>query len=129
MSPTGRKKAAAKAKSHEETRKKSQPAPNSKASEPTPHSNVNVLVWLRAKKGKEVAMERELRRLIGPTRAEPGCVTYALYYSADQPRDFFLHEVWSSQADLAQHWQMPHFKRWVGRQSAVLESRQRYLAE
>ena len=86
------------------------------------------LFQVRAKKGKEVALERQLRILATASRAEPGCLAFALHRS-DQPGDFFLHEIWSSEAALADHRQTPHFKRWVGLQGAILESRRRYLAE
>jgi quinol monooxygenase YgiN len=136
MSPTQKKKSPAKAKSPVKATKSpaKSTAPRSKESRTTPKpaaapANVNVLVWLRAKKGKEAPLERELRALTGASRAEPGCLAFALHPSAAQPGDFFLHEIWSSEADLAAHRQTPHFKRWFGLQGAIMESRQRFLAE
>jgi quinol monooxygenase YgiN len=88
---------------------------------------VNLLIWLRARKGKEEALDRQLRALVAPSLAEPGCMTYSLHRSADRPGHFFLHEVWASPAHLARHWETPHFKSWADRQSAILESRRRFL--
>jgi quinol monooxygenase YgiN len=128
MSPIQKKKAPrAKAKVTKSPAKlgaaKSKPAPK-----PAAKAQINVLVWLHAKKGKEVPLERQLRILANASRAEPGCLAFALHRS-DHPGDFFLHEIWSSEAALADHRQTPHFKQWAGLQSAILESRRRFLAE
>ena len=61
--------------------------------------------------------------------AEKGCLKFDLHRSKEHPGDFFIHEVWSSEAALANHRLMPHFQYWVGLQGAILESRRRYLAE
>jgi quinol monooxygenase YgiN len=133
MSPTKKKKAArAKAKPAKSPAKSAPPKskPSQTAAKPAAaQAQVNVLVWLRAKKGKEVPLERQLRTLVTASRAEPGCLAFDLHHSADQPGDFFLHEIWSSEAALADHRQTPHFRRWAGLQSAILESRRRFLAE
>jgi quinol monooxygenase YgiN len=135
MSPTGKKKTPAKAKSAAKPPKSpaKSASPKSKASKtatkPAAQAQINVLVWLRAKKGKEAPLERQLKILETASRAEPGCLAFALHRSADHPGDFFLHEIWASEAALADHRLTPHFKRWVGLQSAILESRRRFIAE
>jgi quinol monooxygenase YgiN len=132
MSPTKKKKAArAKAKPAKAPAKLAPPKskPNPTASRPAAQAQINVLVWLHAKKGKEVPLERQLRSLVIASRAEPGCQAFAMHHSAHHPGDFFLHEIWSGEAALASHRQTPHFKRWAGVQSAILESRRRFLAE
>jgi quinol monooxygenase YgiN len=132
MSPTQKKKVArAKAKPAKSSAKSATPKskPSQTAAKPAAKGQVNVLVWLRAKKGKEVPLERQLRTLVTASRAEPGCLAFDLHRSADQPGDFFLHEIWRDEAALADHRQTPHFRRWAGLQSAILESRRRFLAE
>ncbi len=88
-----------------------------------------MLIWLRAKKGKEAPLEQELRTLEAASRVESGCEAFVLHIAAEQPGNFFLHEIWSSEAALAAHRLTPHFQRWFGLQSAILESRRRYIAE
>jgi len=135
MSPTAKKKSApAKAKPVKSSAKpqpKSAKAPEAKAAKAAPASTaqVNVLVWLKAKKGKEVALARALKPLAARSRAENGCLAFELHHSKDRPGDFFIHEIWSKESDLANHRLMPHFQYWVGLQGAILESRRRYLAE
>jgi len=130
MSPTAKKKKAAPAKA-KRAKAPAKPQPKAKEAKAAPAANgrVNVLVWLKAKKGKEVALARALRALVGRSRAEKGCLAFDLHHSKDRPGDFFIHEVWSSEADLANHRLTPHFKYWAGLQGAILESRRRYLAE
>jgi quinol monooxygenase YgiN len=132
MSPTQKKKASrAKTKPAKAPAKLAPPKSksNQTASRPAAQAQINVVVWLRAKKGKEVPLERQLRTLVTASRAEPGCLAFELHHSADQPGDFFLHEIWSGEAALASHRQTPHFRSWAGVQSAILESRRRFIAE
>lgn len=133
MSPTQKKKKSAPAKAKPaKAAAKSQPkakvATTAKAARAS-NGQVNVLVWLKAKKGKEVALARALKALAARSRAENGCLTFDLHHSKDNPGDFFIHEIWSRESDLANHRLMPHFQYWVGLQGAILESRRRYLAE
>ncbi len=131
MSPTAKKRSApAKAKPAKTAAK---PQPKAKAGKTASAAKagaaVNVLVWLKAKKGKDEPLARALKTLAGRSRAESGCQVFDLHPSAAEPGNFFLHEVWTSEADLANHRLTPHFQYWVGLQPAILESRRRYLAE
>lgn len=49
-----------------------------------------------------------LKNMIRPTRAEVGCVSYALYQS-DEAATFCLLETYLSEEALASHHQSPHF--------------------
>jgi len=89
-----------------------------------PRSAVVLLVKLRAREGQEAALEKELRALVEPTRAERGCYLYELHHSAEQPGLFLFHEIWASRENHARHLQTAHMQRWVGRQEAVLASRE-----
>jgi quinol monooxygenase YgiN len=51
-----------------------------------------------------------LLSLSAPTRAEPGCLRYDLYQSAEDPKEFVRHEVWRSLADLEAHKATPHLR-------------------
>lgn len=88
-----------------------------------PKAAVTLVVRIEALKGQEAALERELRALVEPTRAERGCLKYELHRSADGPRLFLLYEVWASREDHTRHTQTPHFQHWEARKNAVLSSR------
>lgn len=64
----------------------------------------------KAKPGQESRLQRELHRLVEPTRAEPGCITYDLHQSQDDPSRFLFYEIWKSQADLDAHFETPHLQ-------------------
>jgi len=67
-----------------------------------------VVARLRAKSGQEARLRGELQSLVGPTRAEAGCVTYDLHESTGEPGCFLFYEVWKKPSDLEAHFQTPH---------------------
>jgi|SRR5450631_2485033 quinol monooxygenase YgiN len=69
---------------------------------------LTVVARLRARAGQEARLRGELQRLVAPTRAEAGCVTYDLHESTGEPGCFLFFEVWKKPADLDAHFQTPH---------------------
>jgi quinol monooxygenase YgiN len=54
--------------------------------------------------------------LLGPTRAESGCVGCDLYQSAENPMKLILMEQWESLTDLQRHIRSDHYRHvlaWV----------------
>ncbi len=70
--------------------------------------DLNVVALLTAKPGSEEIIREVLESLAVATRAEPGCLGYALYASAADPTVFITVEKWASQADLDGHMTSPH---------------------
>jgi quinol monooxygenase YgiN len=64
---------------------------------------VTVVSHIRARQGYEAIVEDLLMKLLGPTRAEEGCVTYTLHKSLSDPRLFMLFQKWASEAHLERH--------------------------
>ncbi|HLJ70192.1 MAG TPA: putative quinol monooxygenase [Roseiarcus sp.] len=52
---------------------------------------------------------------VGPTRAEPGCISYDFHVDAENPNRFMFYENWRSRDDLDAHLQAPHLKPLFGR--------------
>jgi quinol monooxygenase YgiN len=71
---------------------------------------LTVVACLRVKSGQQSNLREQLQRLVAPTRAEAGCVTYDLHESKDEPGVFMFYEVWKSAADLDAHFQTPHMQ-------------------
>ena len=69
-----------------------------------------LIARMRAKSGQQARLRQELQRLVAPTRAEPGCITYDLHESQADPAEFMFYEVWKSPADLEAHFETPHMK-------------------
>jgi len=79
---------------------------------------ITAVTLIRGIEGKEQDLEDHLLSLSAPTRAEPGCVMYDLYRSADVKHNFLRLEVWASPEALEAHKAAPHLR-------ASFEKRQR----
>lgn len=64
-----------------------------------------VIASARARVGKEHELEQALRAVAKPTRSQPGCVSFSLFRSADDPAVIVGYERWASSADHARHLQ------------------------
>jgi quinol monooxygenase YgiN len=95
----------------------------SKAKQRLPKAAVTLVVNLRAREGRDLLLEAELRALVGPTRREQGCLTYDVYRGAELPGSFLLHEVLASREHHRLHTQTPHYLRWNARKDALLAAR------
>jgi quinol monooxygenase YgiN len=72
-----------------------------------------LIARVRAKAGQETRLRRELQRLLAPTRAEAGCISYDLHQSQTDPALFVFYENWKSQADLDAHFETPHLQAMI----------------
>ena len=54
-----------------------------------------------------------LTPLIAATLQEPGCLTYQLHQSLDNPHGWLLYELWESEEALLAHQRQPHFLAFV----------------
>lgn len=67
-------------------------------------------VRIEAVPGRESELERRLAALIGPTRQEPGCISYELHRSEENPGRFMFCETFAGQGALDTHIASPHFQ-------------------
>jgi quinol monooxygenase YgiN len=83
-----------------------------------------------AKPGEEEAVLGCIRKLAGPSRAEPGCRYYQPTRSPDDPRVFFLFEIYDDEAAYKAHGESEHFQTYgFGDAVPRLESRERVFYE
>lgn len=83
-----------------------------------------------AQRGHEDVVLDAVRRLIEPSRAEPGCRLYQPTRDLEDPRVFLLFEVYDDEAAYRAHGESEHFRRWGhGQALPVLESRERTFLE
>jgi autoinducer 2-degrading protein len=66
--------------------------------------------WI-AKEGEEEAVEAAIRRLVEPSRAEPGMRTYVPHRDPKDPRTFFIYEVYDDEAAYQAHLESDHIKQ------------------
>lgn len=83
-------------------------------------TNLIILAEVYAKPGKEQALQQALLDLVGPTRAEAGCLQYDLHSDNNDPSHFFFYERWRSEAALEEHIASPHFRAFAERESELL---------
>jgi quinol monooxygenase YgiN len=81
---------------------------------------VTVVARIKAKKGMEEEVKKELLTLLGPTRSEKGCIGYDLHQSVEDKSLFMFYENWMSQKDLDEHLKRPHMKSHMEKASKIL---------
>ena len=72
--------------------------------------SIQVVAVITAKPGSEDAVRDALRALVGPTRAEEGCLSYDLHESVAAPGAFVTTELWSDPSDLDKHMETEHIQ-------------------
>jgi quinol monooxygenase YgiN len=75
-------------------------------------------VHLTAAPGQEQTLEQQLRALVEPSRAEPGCISYELHRDPENPGKFMFQERFRGQAALDAHLATPHFRQFVAFRAA-----------
>lgn len=79
-----------------------------------------VFVRLHAREGEESAVEEALREVIGPSRAEAGCLSFQTFRSMRDRRLYYIHSQWVDEAAFQEHARLPHTVRFLGRVDALL---------
>lgn len=73
------------------------------------------LAQIRAQEGKSEDLGAALLALVAPSRAEPGCIAYAVHRGLDDPDLWMVYEIWTSPAELEAHFALPHMQAFVAR--------------
>jgi quinol monooxygenase YgiN len=81
---------------------------------------LTVVAKVRAKPGREAALEREFRAIVAPTHAESGCLRYTLYRSVEDRASFSTSERWVSKEAVDQHCGAPHIQSLLKKAGEVL---------
>jgi quinol monooxygenase YgiN len=80
-----------------------------------------VFICFHAHEGKQNAVAQELLDVIGPSRAEPGCLSIGAYRSTRDPRLFFIHSQWVNEAAFEDHAVLPHTMRFIERVRLLID--------
>jgi quinol monooxygenase YgiN len=81
---------------------------------------LTVIAKIRAKPEHRAEVERELRALVEPTRAESGCINYDLHVAEHDANVFLFYENWADRAALEAHAASPHMNAWREKQPGLL---------
>jgi quinol monooxygenase YgiN len=74
-----------------------------------------------ARAGAESALEAALRDVVGPSRAGAGCLSIEAFRSTRDPRLFYIHSRWTSEAAFELHAGMPHTQRFLERAGPLID--------
>jgi quinol monooxygenase YgiN len=84
-----------------------------------------IVKWVAAPGAHDVIAD-VLRTMRVRSLGEPGCLSYEVYQSSDDPHEFMLVERYRDQAAIKEHGETEYFKEYVlGRAMPSLKSRQR----
>ena len=70
--------------------------------------SLSVFAIITAKPGSEAELRNGLYNLVAEVREEEACLLYELFESTEHPEKFIMHELWTDEAGLRAHNQMPH---------------------
>ncbi|MGA9868946.1 MAG: putative quinol monooxygenase [Acetobacteraceae bacterium] len=74
-----------------------------------------------AREGQEDAVAAALRDVVGPSRAEPGCLMIDAYRSMRDPWLFYVHSRWTDEAAFELHAEFPHTVRFLDRVEPLID--------
>ena len=83
-------------------------------------SDLVVIASAKAKPGKESELERALQEAATPTRQQPGCVSFSLLHSTDDPSVIVGFERWASEQDHERHLQGAHIQTLMAKMGPIL---------
>ena len=75
-----------------------------------------VIAQYRARAGEEGRVEEALRKMVEPTRAEPGNLDYQVFRDPSDPVVFVLFERYADEAAFDAHRASSHFTTWLSGQ-------------
>jgi quinol monooxygenase YgiN len=83
----------------------------------------------RARPGSEAAVQDALLECIGPTRAEPGCLSGQVFRSIRDPLLFYVHSRWLDEVAFEKHAGLPYTLRMLERRAADRPPARRHPVE
>ena len=72
-----------------------------------------IFARFHARPGKEIDVESALRKVITPTREEPGCLNIHAFRSVKDARLFYIHSRWVNERAFDHHVEEPHTVQFV----------------
>jgi len=95
---------------------------NIKKFESRTKSAIRLLAFLKARKGKELELERILLNLIPATLQEPGNIAYVPHKSVENPQVFMFDELWIDEKAIEEHFKQTHMINLLEKLNPLLET-------
>ena len=74
---------------------------------------IAVFARLHARPGKRNEVYQAMFEVQGPTRKEPGCLSYGGFSSVRDADEFYIHTRWRDMAAFDRHAELPHTVRFL----------------
>jgi len=87
-----------------------------------------IFARFHARPGQETGVDAALRKVISPTRQQPGCLSIYAFRSIRDARLFYIHSRWVDEAAFDNHVGQPHTNQFVEEVQPLVRSRTRYDA-
>ncbi len=75
-----------------------------------------VIAQYRVRAGEEDRVKEALRKMVAPTRAEPGNLDYQVFRDPSDPSLLVLFERYADESAFEAHRASPHFSTWLSGQ-------------
>jgi quinol monooxygenase YgiN len=82
---------------------------------------VFVFARLHALPGRQVEVQQAMHEVQGPTREEPGCLSYGAFRSIRDPDEYYIHSRWKDAAAFERHAELPHTLRFLAQVEPLLD--------
>lgn len=82
---------------------------------------LDIFARFHAQMNAEDAVADAMRDMLGPTRAEAGCLAIELFRSTRDSRLFYLHSRWTDEAAFDLHAELPHMVRFIERVTTLID--------
>ena len=80
-----------------------------------------IFARFHARTGQESRVETALRKVIAPTRQEPGCVSIHAFRSIRDERLFYIHSCWVDEIAFDNHVGQPHTVQFVEEMQPLID--------
>ncbi|RMH03389.1 MAG: antibiotic biosynthesis monooxygenase [Planctomycetota bacterium] len=77
---------------------------------------------LRAAPGRREELLALCRRMLAPSRAEEGCLSYRFFVDPDDPERVLFFEEWRDRAAIDRHFATPHFRDFQARTADLIDA-------
>ena len=74
-----------------------------------------------ARPGQDAALREAIRKVEGPTRREPGCLSFEAFQSVRVPGEFYVHSRWRDRAAFELHASLPHTVEFISAAEALID--------
>lgn len=71
--------------------------------------------------GCDTTAQQALANVLGPTRAEPGCISIHAFCSTTDSRLFYIHSSWTDEAAFDLHAGLPHTKAFMEQMESMID--------